>query len=154
MTLLMGALALPANSEAKEVTSDANAPSAMGDDDPDCGESIVILQVDTVTGAVYRIDASGMPILTDNEINVYFNTLSTVLVEIQYTGGEWDVDVTADNEPTESYTTRRGVFRYPIVDSYETYVFDSYDASSTMNTAMVPIPPIVIKPDSDCPPPP
>ncbi len=154
----VGAFALPTVGSAAPLASaapleiDEPQPIALDDDDPPCEQTVIALEVDVSTGEVFLVDATGGLTLTDNEINIYFGALTTVLIDIEYSASEWDVDVTPDGQPTESYLTRGGSLRYWIDDSVSEYVFSSteWTGASTMTPV---IPDIILTPIDDCLPP-
>ncbi|PRQ04336.1 hypothetical protein ENSA5_08450 [Enhygromyxa salina] len=154
---LFAALAVPAVSTAAPLTSDQPTPIAAGDDDddPPCETAVIALEIDVTTGDVYIVDPTGGLTLTDNSLNIYFGTLSQVLIDIEYTSGNWEIDVTPDDETTETYQTRGGTLRYYITDDYDEYVLSSTEltgAASTMMNMTPFIPDIILQPDKDCPP--
>lgn len=138
--LLMGMLA---------ILGVPSVASATDDDNPDCEESVLALEIDTFTGEVFVLNsATGQPVLSDNDITLHLGSLSRVLVDVQLSDGEWQVDVTPDGEATEQHLTRGGAMRY-VVEEGSDYVFEFAPIGQTN---MVPIPPIVIRPDPPCPP--
>lgn len=156
---LVSAFAVPAISTATTPTDEATTPtievtSPVAATDTACGQSTVALEVNVSTGEVYLVDSSGVT-LTDNEINVYMDSTSEVLIDIEYSSSEWDVDITPDNEPTESYLTSGGSLRYFITSDYAAYEFVSTEHVSTMMNMTPVVPTIIIKPKDpkpDCPP--
>jgi hypothetical protein len=154
---LVGIFAVPSVSTATTPVSEVPAPiAATDDDDSDCEPTVVAFEVDTSTGDVYLVNANGGLTLTDNEIDVYFGDLTNVLIDIEYSSGDWAVDITPDGGSTVTRNTRGGSLRYWISDQPEAYVFSSVFNSpmSTMMNMTPVVPDIIIKPKKDCPPPP
>jgi hypothetical protein len=115
----------------------------------------VTVQIDTLTGDVYVVEG-GTLTLTDNEIPVYFGEQSRVLLILQYTVGEWEVEISSEGSPTETFETSGGSLRYFIEPDHNDYVIASDEAQSGASTMMnmAPIPPgdIIIMPQPTCPP--
>lgn len=151
---IVGLLTLPSISGATTPLSLDEPQPIVADDDPPCEQAVIALEVDVSTGEVFLVDATGGLTLTDNDINVYFGTLTSVLIDIEYTSGEWDVDITPSGEATETHTTRGGSLRYWIYDDYDSYTFsstESVEMSTMMNMTPV-VPDIIIRPKKECPP--
>ncbi len=152
---LVGSFAVPSISTATAPLSDSATPIAAADDDSDCEQAIIALEVDVTTGTVYIIDATGSITLTDNDITVYFGSLDQVLIDIQYSTSEWDVEISPSSQPVETLQTRGGALRYWINAENEEYVISSDVIGVTAMMNMTPIiPDIILKPKKDCPPPP
>jgi hypothetical protein len=149
---LISAFAMPSVGTAKPPTPEETQPIAADDDDPPCESAVVALEVDVATGDVYIVNATGGLTLTDNDIDVYFGKLDTVLVDIEFSSGEWEVDITPNGDPTEINYTRGGALRYWIDSDHTSYLFSSTYLSAMNMTPVVPD--IIIRPKKDCPPPP
>lgn len=151
---LVGALAVPAVSTAKTPVPDVSAPVAAGTDDSDCAPTVVALEIDVSTGQVYIVNAGGRLTLTDNDITVYFGSLSSVIIDIEYSSGEFEVEVSPAGGSTVVRTTRGGALRYKISDQPTEYMFSSTALAglSTMMNMTPVVPDIIIRPKKDCPP--
>lgn len=151
---LVGALAVPAVSTATPLVLDVPAPVAAGTDDTACAPTVVALEIDVSTGQVYIVNAAGRLTLTDNDITVHFGSLTGVIIDIEYSSGEFEVEVSPAGGSTVVRTTRGGALRYKISDQPAEYVFSSNalaGISPMMNMTPV-VPDIVIRPKKDCPP--
>jgi hypothetical protein len=154
----VSAFALPSVGNANTPASNEVTPTAATDtdDDDDCPppKSTIVLEVDVSTGFVYIVGDTGMlTILTNNELDAYVGALDPVLVDIQYSSGEWLVEVSASGGSTQSYKTRGGALRYWMdTDSVE-YLFSATPLAAMTMMNMTPVEPdIVIRPTKDCPP--
>jgi hypothetical protein len=152
---LVGIFAVPSVSTATTSVSDVPTPIAADDDDGDCEQATIALEIDVATGNVYIVDGTGGLTLTDNDINVYFGSRTSVLIDLQYSSSEWEVEITPDVGPTQVRQTRGGALRYWINDQPTQYVFSSTDLSgmSTMMDMTPVVPDIIIRPKKNCPPP-
>jgi len=132
--------------------SESPAPIAAADDD--CKQSVIALDLDVTTGDVYLVDSAGGLTLTDNDIPAYFGSSTTMLVDLQFSSGEWDVVISPVNGPVQTRRTRGGALRYWINDQPSAYTFSSIQVSgaSTMMNMTPVVPDIVIRPKKDCPP--
>lgn len=137
-------------------TPDVNelAPTAAAADP--CEKSTVQIEVDVATGNLYLVDpATGNMTLTDNDITVGFGSLGHVVVAIHYSSSNWAVTVAPDGGSPVTYRTTNGWMRYSISDQVDHYVFSSTELSTFSAAAnMTPVvPDIIIRTDTDCPPP-
>lgn len=153
---LLGALAIPVTSTATTPTL-AGEPAPIAAADDDCEKTKISLEIDVATGYVYVLDDSGNGTLLQGDLDAYFEDLTGVIIDVQYTSGEWYVIVTPDGQSPTTIQTVNGRVRYMIHDSYSSYVFSSVQASTasastTMNMTPV-VPDIVIVPKKKCPPP-
>ncbi len=149
---LLGAFLMPASATAT-LPAEADLQCAMDE----CAESIVTIQVDTLTGDVYLVDNdTGALTLTDNEIPVYFGSQSRVLLNLQYTVGEWEVEISPQGGTSETFETVGGSLRYFIEADNGEYLFSSEEAQQGASTmaSMAPVPPgdIILMPEPTCPP--
>ncbi len=149
---LVGIFALPSVGSATAPEFEVQDPIEATDD---CKQSVIALDLDVTTGDVYLVDSSGGLTLTDNDIPAYFGSSTTMLVDLQFSSGDWDVVISPVNGPVQTRRTRGGALRYWINDQPSAYTFSSVQVSgaSTMMNMTPVIPDIVIKPKKDCPPP-
>ena len=154
---LLAALSMPTLSSAAEPALPHEVtPIAAEDDDPPCEESIVALTLDVENGLVYLVNSDGSLTLTDNDLNIYFGSLTSVVMDLEFTSGEWEVEVSPSGGTTELYYTRGGSTRFAIDDTPVEYVlsFTELGGSTSTMMNMAPIlPDVIIQPDKDCPPP-
>ncbi|NJK31655.1 MAG: hypothetical protein HC927_04135 [Deltaproteobacteria bacterium] len=149
----LAVFALPAISSATPILDEANSIAAENECPPP--KSTIVLELDVTTGDVYMVDETGGLTLVTGDIEVYVGTLSSVLVDLEYSSGNWEVDVTPDGQPTQTNQTRGGALRYWLDTDYSEYLFSSTELTgmSTMMNMMTPVvPDIVIKPGKNCPP--
>ena len=153
---LVGALVVPSVSTAATLVPDVTAPVAAADDDSDCAPTVVALQIDVSTGEVYIVNAVGGLTLSDNQITVHFGSQTSVLIDIEYSSGDFEVEISPAGGSTVVRSTRGGALRYKISDQISEYVFSSTALAgmSTMMNMTPVVPDIIIMPDKDCPPPP
>jgi hypothetical protein len=148
---LISAFAMPSVGTAKPPEETQPIAATGDDDDPPCESAVVALEVDVATGDVYIVNATGGLTLTDNDISVYYGSLpSIILVDIEYSSGEWELEVTPNGDPSETYYTRGGSVRYWMNTDHTSYVFSSTYLSAMNMTPVVPD--IIIRPKPDCPP--
>lgn len=149
---LLGLFAVPSIGAA--TPSEETSPVAAADDDTDCEQSVVALDIDVTTGDVYLIDRAGGLTLTDNDITAYFGSLTTVLVDLQFSSGDWDVTISPTNGPVQTRRTRGGALRYWINADPSAYTFSatSVSGASTMMNMTPVVPDIIIRPKKTCPP--
>jgi hypothetical protein len=149
---LVGAFALPSVGNATAPGSNEIDPTAAAECPPP--SSTIVLEVDVATGYVYYIDASGsVTTLVDNELDVYVGTLGSVLVDMEYSTGEWEVEISPSGGTTQVRRTRGGTLRYWMNTAPDEYLFSSTALAATAMMTPV-VPDIVIRPKKDCPPPP
>lgn len=141
---MVSAFCLPATSSANPYVE--TSPVEAGDCKP---KSAIALEIDAMTGDVYMVDDSGGLMPTDDVIEVYVGTNGRLLVDLQYSTGEWDVEVSASGGGTQTYKTRGGALRYWMNTGPDEYLL-----SSTLLSAMFTpvVPDIVIRPKKECPP--
>jgi hypothetical protein len=154
---LLSAFALPSVGNATTPASSEVTPiAADDDDDDDCPppKSTIVLEVDVSTGYVYVVgDTGGLTLLADNELEVYVGALDPVLVDIQYSSGEWAVEVSASGGSTLTYPTRGGALRYWMDTDSEEYLFSATPLAAMTMMNMTPVEQdIVIMPKKICPP--
>jgi hypothetical protein len=152
------AFALPSVGNATAPGSTGATPATSAPDDDDCPppKSTVVLEFDVTTGVTYVVadDGSLTPLL-NHELDVYVGPYTKLLVDLQFSSGEWMVDVSASGGTTETVMTKGGALRYWMYTSYEEYVFSASQLSASAMMNMTPVEPdIVILPKKDCPPPP
>ncbi|PRQ04883.1 hypothetical protein ENSA7_50560 [Enhygromyxa salina] len=138
-------------SETHEITSTPAATDAPRE------QAVLGLKIDTWTGDAYLITATGDVLIDDGELNVCFGTLSAIVLDLEFTSTEWEVEVSPTGESTQSYYTSGGALRLSIVEDPDEYVLAFTEVtsySSTMMTVVPNIPVVVVKPDRDCPHPP
>lgn len=147
---LAGLFAAPSLSAAQTNSTDEQYLfTANDDDDPPCGQAVVALEIDTTTGDVYIVDgATGGLTLTDNDITVSFGTMTSVTLDIEYTSGDWEVDITPSGGTTQTYFTRGGSLRYKLTTIPGSYTIES----NPLDPQATPVVPIVIQPQPECPP--
>jgi hypothetical protein len=151
---LVGALVVPSVSAAASLVPGVPAPVAASDDDNDCAPAVVALQIDVSTGEVYIVNDVGGLTLTDNQITVHFGSQTSVIVDIEYSSGDFEVEISPAGGSTVVRSTRGGALRYKISDKISEYVFSSTELagmSAMMNMTPV-VPDIIILPKKDCPP--
>ena len=156
---LFAALTLPSVSSATNPvtpTTDEVTPITAATDAP-CEQNVVGLKIDTSTGVVYLVDSAGDIPLDEDELNVYFGALTAVVLDLEFTTGEWEVEISPTGSSTEVYYTRGGALRYIITDTPDEYVLSFTEQSTGASTRMMNmapvIPIIIVKPDKNCPPP-
>jgi hypothetical protein len=139
-------LSLPTTSVAGDLADPTRSQMEDGDCKP---KAAIALEIDVMTGDVYMVDDTGNLTLTDEEIDVYVGTNARLLVDLQYSTGEWDVEVSPSGGVTKTYKTRGGALRY-----WMNTAPDEYLLSSTLLSAMMTpvVPDIVLRPRPDCPP--
>ena len=151
---LFTALAVPSVSAATPTTTEETTPIAAADDP--CEQAVVALQLDVDSGLVYLVEGTALTLIDDNELNIYFGRLTSVVVDLEFTTGEWEVEISPTGSATEIHYTRGGALRYTITDDPDEYLFSftelSSGASTMMNMAPI-LPDIILQPDKDCPPP-
>jgi hypothetical protein len=156
---LAGVFAVPSVGSATTPVSNEAAPTAAtdDDDDDDCPppKSTIVLEIDASTGQAYIVgDTGGLTLLANNELEVYVGALDPVLVDIQYSSGEWAVEVSASGGSTQTYPTRGGALRYWMDTDSEEYLFSATPLAAMTMMNMTPVEPdIVIRPTKNCPPP-
>ncbi|PRQ05425.1 hypothetical protein ENSA5_02450 [Enhygromyxa salina] len=146
--LLVG-LGLPSVGAA---STPAPAPIPAGDGDP-CGQAIVALELDVAAGLVYRVTPTGRELLVDNELDLYFGSLDRVVIDLELTVGEWEVEVSPQGAPTEVRYTRGGALRHVIETGPDEYLlsFTELSASASAMTMGPLLPDVIINPIPDCP---
>ena len=152
---LRGALVLPSTGAAAIGHDRDRAESVPAMDE--CAESAVVIQIDTLDGGIYMLDPqTGDMNRVENEIPVYFGGRSQLVVELEYTAGDWEVEVSSQGGTEETVGTTNGTRRYVLELDNGDYVFttneDQRDASTMMNMAPVPPGEIIIMPEPTCPP--
>jgi hypothetical protein len=113
---LVGALVVPSVSAAASLVPGVPAPVAASDDDNDCAPAVVALQIDVSTGEVYIVNDVGGLTLTDNQITVHFGSQTSVIVDIEYSSGDFEVEISPAGGSTVVRSTRGGALRYKISD--------------------------------------
>jgi hypothetical protein len=144
---VIGALVLPSVGNAS-TASNETSPTAVGECPPP--KNTIVLEIDVATGDAYVVDETGgLTQIVDNELDVYVGTLSSVLVDLQYSSGDYAVEISASGGSTTTRNTRGGALRYWMNTAYSEYVFDA----TSLAVMMTPVEPvIVIRPSKDCPP--
>jgi hypothetical protein len=157
---LISVFTAPAVSTATTPAPTVSAPSTdeatpIEATDAGCDQSTIALQVHVSSGGVYLVNAAGA-VLTDNEINIHVDTAAGVLVDIEYTYGDWDVAITPEGESTSVYPTRGGSLRYWVSGDYDEYeIVSTFSAQMSTMMNMTPVVPVIIlRPKPDCPFPP
>ncbi|MFV8753553.1 hypothetical protein ACNOYE_23620 [Nannocystaceae bacterium ST9] len=133
--------------------SDPLAPIAAAD--PDCDEkSSISLEIDVATGKIYLDEGNQGLTLIDDDLDVYFGSLTNVDVILQFSTGEWIVALEPENGAVQSRQTVGGVVRHRIGLGTSKYVLSSAASSqqSTMLNMTPVVPDIVLRPKPDCPP--
>jgi hypothetical protein len=150
---LVSAFALPSVGNATAPGSNDVDPTAAAECPPP--SSTISLEVDVATGYVYYLDPNGtLTTLVDNELDVYVGTLSTVLVDLEYSTGEWVVEISPSGGTTQVKSTRGGTLRYWMNTSPDEYLFSSTARTAMAMMNMTPVvPDIIIRPKPTCPPP-
>lgn len=150
---LFAALGLPSVSAATTPGTDEVTPSAAMDDP--CGEAVVALEIDVESGLVYRVTAAGNELVVDG-LDVYLDSLDRVLIDLELTSGEWEVEISPTGSPTEVYYTSGSALRYTINEDHEEYLLSftelSSGASTMMNMGPI-VPDLPIRRRKECPPP-
>ena len=80
---LLGALALPSVSAAAPPTVE-QAPHLAATDAP-CEQAVIALQLDVVSGLVYLVEGTVLTLIDDDELNIYFGQMMTVVVDLEFT---------------------------------------------------------------------
>lgn len=147
---LLAAVALPLPS------ANAHDPSPIAAADDDCEKAKVEIEIDVVTGEVFLFDpAEGNFEPAGEQIPVYFGALSSVVVVLEYTSGDWEVAITGADGRTEIHHTDDGVVRYKLAENAGKVQIVSTELGSDAGamTTMTPVlPDIIIRPKKDCPP--
>jgi hypothetical protein len=104
--------------------------------DPCPTKSLIELRVDPVTGGIQmRDDAGGWESVGD-VIVVEVGNVDNVDLHLLFAGHEWEVEVTADSEPSETVFTFNSELEYEMDTSFTDYNFhatDVGDASVNMD---------------------
>ncbi|MEL6341954.1 MAG: hypothetical protein AAFV53_02400 [Myxococcota bacterium] len=150
------------------------APTLAAGADPECDEEVVQLVVDQETADIYRIEETGEMTRVEDDIIVYMGGARTTTVsmddshcwEYQYSPpSSAAMDRSDDSLLKIARVTRDDTSREVETRSIRcgfTFEIDSAAARSettfsieldiSSGTSEVPIPPIIIRPDPDCPP--
>lgn len=139
---IVAGIAIPAISHASSHAPEAKLAG-------DCPEtSSIVLELDVMTGKVYRVENNNYQ-LVGSELTVYTGSLSLLRVDLHYSSGKWETEVSSSGGSTRTYETSSGAVRLWLGNAAGEHLI----ASTLLSAMMTPVvPDIVIRSKPDCPP--